>query len=99
MGGSVVLVDDPAGNAMPIELGRHEQADRTCAHHQYLGVGSHQVSFRLAAAPIANHHVAAAKSDDRRRTSAQQNFLWAWRATLRMEEPSQGLEARHGLLR
>ena len=69
VGRPVVLVDDPAGNAMPLELSRHEQAYGTCAHHQYLGVGSHQVSFRLAAVPIANHHRETAKSDARRRTS------------------------------
>jgi hypothetical protein len=38
----VVLIDNPAGNAMPIKLSRHEQAHWTCAHHQYLGVSGHQ---------------------------------------------------------
>ena len=46
MGRPVVPIDNPAGNAMPIQLSRHEQAHRTCAYHQYLGVSSHQVSFR-----------------------------------------------------
>ena len=32
-GRPVVLVDDPAANAMPIKLGRHEEARWTCAHH------------------------------------------------------------------
>jgi hypothetical protein len=46
MGRPVVLIDNPAGNAMAIQLSRHEQAHRTCAHNQYLGVSSHQVSSR-----------------------------------------------------
>ena len=29
----VVLIENPAGNAMPTQLSRHEQANRTCAHH------------------------------------------------------------------
>jgi hypothetical protein len=33
----VVLVDNPAGNGMPIKLSRHKQAHWTCAHHQYWG--------------------------------------------------------------
>src|SRR5262245_32332112 len=44
MGRPVVLIDNPAGNAMPIELSRHEQAHWTCAHHQYLGVSGHILS-------------------------------------------------------
>jgi hypothetical protein len=48
VGGPVVLIDNPAGNAMPIQLSRHEQARWTCAHHQYLGVSCHQIcSVRL----------------------------------------------------
>src|SRR5215468_3286628 len=43
----VVLIDNPAGNAMPIQLSRHEQAHWTCAHHQHLGVSGHQVSSRF----------------------------------------------------
>src|SRR5215813_1556402 len=50
MGRPVVLIDNLAGNAMPIQLGRHEQAHWTCAHHQYLGVSGHQVSSRQARA-------------------------------------------------
>jgi hypothetical protein len=46
MGRPVVLIDNPAGNAMAIQLSRHEQAHRTCADNQYLGVSSHQVSSR-----------------------------------------------------
>src|SRR5262245_43526983 len=46
MGRPVVLIDDPAGNAMPIQLSRHEQARWTCAHHQYLGVSGHQIFDR-----------------------------------------------------
>src|SRR5262245_36982198 len=46
VGRPVVLIDDPAGNAMPIQLNRHEQARRTCAHHQYLGVSGHQIFDR-----------------------------------------------------
>ena len=46
VGRPVVLIDNPAGNAMPIQLSRHEQARWTCAHHQYLGVSGHQVSSR-----------------------------------------------------
>jgi hypothetical protein len=46
MGRSVVFIDNPAGNAMPLQLSRHEQARWTCAHHQYLGVSGHPVSFR-----------------------------------------------------
>ena len=42
MGRPVVLIDNPAGNAMPIQLSRHEQAHWTCAHYQYLGVSSHR---------------------------------------------------------
>jgi hypothetical protein len=42
----VVLIDNPAGNAMPIQLSRHEQAHWTRAYHQYLGVSGHQVSSR-----------------------------------------------------
>ena len=45
-GRPIVLIDDPAGNAMPIQLSRHEQARRTCAHHQYLGVSGHQIFDR-----------------------------------------------------
>src|SRR5262249_53302863 len=44
MGRPVVLIDNPARDAMPIQLSRHEQARWTCAHHQYLGVTGHQVS-------------------------------------------------------
>src|SRR5215813_13996942 len=44
MGRPVVLIDNPAGDAMPIQLSRHEQARWTCAYHQYLGVTGHQVS-------------------------------------------------------
>src|SRR5262245_27477481 len=40
----VVLIDNSAGNAMPIKLSGHEQARRTCADHQYLAVSSHQIS-------------------------------------------------------
>src|SRR5215510_15052427 len=40
----VVLIDNSAGNAMPIKLSGHEQAHRTCADHQYLAVSSHQIS-------------------------------------------------------
>jgi hypothetical protein len=43
MGRPVVLIDDPAGDAMPIQLSRHEQARWTCAHHQYLDVSGHQM--------------------------------------------------------
>src|SRR5262245_20510851 len=39
----VVLIDNSAGNAMPIKLSGHEQARRTCADHQYLAVSSHQI--------------------------------------------------------
>ena len=46
VGRPVVLIDNPAGNAMPIKLSGHEQAHWTCAHHQYLGVSGHQVSSR-----------------------------------------------------
>jgi len=46
VGRPIVLIDNPAGNAMPIKLSRHEQAHWTCAHHQYLGVSGHQVSSR-----------------------------------------------------
>ena len=46
VGRPVALIDNPAGNAMPIQLSRHEQARWTCAHHQYLGVCGHQVSSR-----------------------------------------------------
>ena len=46
VGRPVVLIDNPAGNAMPIQLSRHEQARWTCADHQYLGVSGHQVSSR-----------------------------------------------------
>src|SRR5438309_10298221 len=42
VGRPVVLVDNPAGNAMPIKLSGHEQAHWSCAHHQYLGVSGHQ---------------------------------------------------------
>jgi hypothetical protein len=45
VGRPVVPVDDAAGHAMPAKLGCHEQAHRTCAHHQYLGVSSHRMSF------------------------------------------------------
>ena len=33
VGRPVILIDNPAGNAMPIKLSRHEQAHWTCAHH------------------------------------------------------------------
>jgi hypothetical protein len=33
MGRPVVFIDNPAGNAMPIQLSRHQQAHWTCAHH------------------------------------------------------------------
>src|SRR5262245_18590757 len=46
MGRPVVLVDNPAGNAISLQLNRHEQARWTCAHHQYLGVSGHPVSSR-----------------------------------------------------
>src|SRR5262249_53679925 len=46
VGRPFVLIDNPAENAMPIKLSRHEQAHWTCAHHQYLGVSGHQVSSR-----------------------------------------------------
>ena len=41
MGRPVVLIDDPAGDAMPIQFSRHEQARWTCAHH-HLDVSGHQ---------------------------------------------------------
>ena len=43
VGRPVVLIDNPAGNAMPIQLSRHEQAHWTCAHHQYMRVSGHQI--------------------------------------------------------
>src|SRR4029450_10905500 len=40
----VVLIDNSAGNAMPIKLSGHEQARPPRADHQYLAVRSHQIS-------------------------------------------------------
>src|SRR5262249_28444022 len=56
VGRPVVLVDNPAGNAMPIKLSRHEQARWTCAHHQYLGAGGHQVFSRSCQSCRSLHH-------------------------------------------
>ena len=41
VGRPVVLIDNTAGDAMPIQLSPPSTAHWTCAHHQYLAVSVH----------------------------------------------------------
>ena len=71
MGRPVVLVDNPAGNAMPLQLSRHEQARWTCAHHQYLGVSGHAGILSLSPLYSANLTCRLQASN----CNVKQNFL------------------------
>jgi hypothetical protein len=45
----VVLIDNPAGNAMPIQLSRHEQAHWTCAPNTWVSVAIRYARFEFFA--------------------------------------------------